>query len=219
MKNGLAFTQIVTILMLANGLMNHVIVIPMMLDSAKRDSWISVLFAGALYLIWTCFLYFIYLRTGREHLFVWLQNRYGFFVSRLLALLTSLLLYYREDDHNRHGHLDQPVFCSPDSADGSHCPLRRFVSRQRSVRDTLHCNDVDGVVASRRRVFRDVHEFSEQRLPPASADHGKRDGPGAQRHDVRGKRLCGTAPVFVSEASSEKQSALLSVFLAGDVAD
>ncbi|MGG1252712.1 GerAB/ArcD/ProY family transporter [Brevibacillus agri] len=93
MKNGLAFTQIVAILMLANGLMNHVIVIPMMLDSAKRDSWISVLFAGALYLIWTCFLYFIYLRTGREHLFVWLQNRYGFFVSRLLALLTSLYCF------------------------------------------------------------------------------------------------------------------------------
>lgn len=93
MKNGLAFTQIVVMLMLTNGLMNHVLVIPMMLDSAKRDSWISVLFAGVLYLIWTALLYFIYRKTGSEPLMQWMKQRYGPAVAYFLAILISLYCF------------------------------------------------------------------------------------------------------------------------------
>ncbi|MFF0829055.1 endospore germination permease [Brevibacillus sp. NPDC003359] len=93
MKNGLSFTQIVVMLLLTNGLMNHVIVIPMMLDSAKRDSWISVLLAGLLYLLWTALLYGIYKKTEHEHLFHWIKKTYGFPLYFVLALLTCVYCF------------------------------------------------------------------------------------------------------------------------------
>lgn len=37
----LTFFQVVCMLMLTIGLMNHVIVIPVLMDAAKRDAWIS----------------------------------------------------------------------------------------------------------------------------------------------------------------------------------
>lgn len=93
MKNGLSFTQIVVMLLLTNGLMNHVIVIPMMLDSAKRDSWISVLLAGLLYLLWTGLLYYIYKQTKHEHMFDWIKNHYGAPLSYLFAVLTCIYCF------------------------------------------------------------------------------------------------------------------------------
>lgn len=43
MKNHtITFFQTGMMMMLTIGLMNHVIVIPILLDAAKRDSWISV---------------------------------------------------------------------------------------------------------------------------------------------------------------------------------
>ncbi|MED1915440.1 endospore germination permease [Bacillus thuringiensis] len=93
MKNGLSFTQIVVMLLLTNGLMNHVIVIPMMLDSAKRDSWISVLLAGLLYLLWTGLLYSVYKKTENEHLFQWMKKTYGSPLYFVLALLTCVYCF------------------------------------------------------------------------------------------------------------------------------
>lgn len=93
MKNGFSFTQVVVILLLSNGLMNHVIVIPMMLDVAKRDAWISVLLSGALYLLWIGILYFVYQKTQKEHLLQWIKNRYGSGVYLPIALLLSLYCF------------------------------------------------------------------------------------------------------------------------------
>lgn len=89
MKKGISFTQIVFIILLSNGLINHVMVIPMILDVAKRDSWISVMLAGILYLLWTLLLYFIYHKTKQEHLLLWIKKKYGtgtyFFIAILAA--------------------------------------------------------------------------------------------------------------------------------------
>lgn len=93
MKNGLSFTQIVVILLLTNGLMNHVIVIPMMLDVARRDAWISVLLSGALYLLWIGILYFVYQKTQKEHLLHWIKNRFGTGVYIPIALLLCLYCF------------------------------------------------------------------------------------------------------------------------------
>lgn len=93
MKNGFSFTQIVVILLLTNGLMNHVIVIPMILDVARRDAWISVLLSGALYLLWIGILYFVYQKTQKEHLMLWIKNRFGSGVYVPLALLLSVYCF------------------------------------------------------------------------------------------------------------------------------
>ncbi|MGG4496246.1 endospore germination permease [Brevibacillus reuszeri] len=89
MKTGISFTQIVFILMLSNGLINHVIVIPLILDVAKRDSWLSVIFAGALYLLWTVLIYFVYKKTRQENLLLWVKKTYGSGIYLLIALLTA----------------------------------------------------------------------------------------------------------------------------------
>ncbi|MEC2131757.1 endospore germination permease [Brevibacillus centrosporus] len=93
MKNGFSFAQVVVILMLSNGLMNHFIVIPMMLDVAKRDAWISVLLSGALYLLWIGILYFVYQKTQKDHLLRWIKDRFGSVVYVPIALLLSLYCF------------------------------------------------------------------------------------------------------------------------------
>ena len=66
-----------SVIILAVGLMNHVMVIPPLLHEAKRDAWISVLFSMLPYLAWTTLLYFIMRKTHQQHLFPWLTQHYG----------------------------------------------------------------------------------------------------------------------------------------------
>ncbi|WP_229386618.1 hypothetical protein [Lysinibacillus sphaericus] len=40
------FSQVFVLFMMSIGLMNHVMVIPMLLAISRRDSWISVLLSG-----------------------------------------------------------------------------------------------------------------------------------------------------------------------------
>ena len=46
------FSQVFVLFMMSIGLMNHVMVIPMLLAISKRDSWISVLLSGGFILGW-----------------------------------------------------------------------------------------------------------------------------------------------------------------------
>ncbi|MFF0829265.1 endospore germination permease [Brevibacillus sp. NPDC003359] len=94
MKQGsLTFFQVVCMLMLTIGLMNHVIVIPILLDAAKRDSWISVILAGVIFLVWTCLLYSAIAKTRQQHLFLLLKNAYHPVVSYILAGIACVYLF------------------------------------------------------------------------------------------------------------------------------
>jgi len=57
--------------------MNHVLVIPPLLQAAKRDAWLSVLGAIVPYLIWTSALYYIMKKTKQQPFLTWLQQQYG----------------------------------------------------------------------------------------------------------------------------------------------
>lgn len=92
-KSTLTFYQTVNIMMLSIGLMNHVIVIPILLDAAKRDSWISVLFAGVLFLFWTCLLYTAVAKTRHQNVFVWLNNRVHPLLTTTLKIFSCLFLF------------------------------------------------------------------------------------------------------------------------------
>jgi spore germination protein KB len=70
-------------IILAVGLMNHVMVMPPLLQAAKRDAWISVLATIPPYLIWATALYFIMKRTSQQPLLPWLRQHYGGFVCAL----------------------------------------------------------------------------------------------------------------------------------------
>ncbi|MFC5449737.1 endospore germination permease [Paenibacillus aestuarii] len=94
MKNGsISFLQTGMIFMLSIGLLNHVIIIPMLLDKAKRDSWISVLLAGALFMIWVVLLYSVIGKNRDMHLFQWFKLTYGAAVSNVLAILACVYIF------------------------------------------------------------------------------------------------------------------------------
>ncbi|WP_152393413.1 GerAB/ArcD/ProY family transporter [Paenibacillus guangzhouensis] len=80
------------IIMLSTGLLNHVIIIPIILDAAKRDAWISVLLAGACALVWIILLHLGSNRMNKQHLFEWLQHAYHPAVGRILAFLAGIYL-------------------------------------------------------------------------------------------------------------------------------
>jgi spore germination protein KB len=69
------------IIILAVGLMNHVLVIPPLLYVAKRDAWISVIGSIVPYLLWVTLLYYIMRKTKQQPILTWLQQHYGTFIS------------------------------------------------------------------------------------------------------------------------------------------
>lgn len=87
------FFQACIVLMLMNGLANHVIVNPMILDASGRDAWLSVLLAGGLFLIWTAMLLWVMRRSGQRPLKDWLASRTHPIVSWLLVAPLCAQLY------------------------------------------------------------------------------------------------------------------------------
>lgn len=81
------------IIMLSTGLLNHVIIIPILLDAAKRDAWISVLVAGACALVWIFILHISSTKINKQHLFEWLSKAYHPIVGRILAVAACTYLF------------------------------------------------------------------------------------------------------------------------------
>lgn len=90
-KQMVNFFQIALVLIGSTGIINHVIIIPMLLDHSGRDSWITILVLSLVYIIWIPFVFIIHKQTRKEHLFVWLIRNYGGFIT--YPLLSILILY------------------------------------------------------------------------------------------------------------------------------
>ncbi|MFD0590118.1 endospore germination permease [Paenibacillus sp. GCM10027627] len=89
----ISFIELFMVLALSNGLASHVIVNPMILDASGRDSWITVLVSGAMFLIWIVLLYFIMKKTAQKPWKDWLSNRLSPVVAWLLILPVCLQMY------------------------------------------------------------------------------------------------------------------------------
>ncbi|MEC0241018.1 endospore germination permease [Paenibacillus dokdonensis] len=92
-KAPISFAQSVMIIMLSTGLLNHVIILPIMLDAAKRDAWISVLLAGACALVWIFILQISSTKINKQHLFEWLSKAYHPIVGRMFAGIAGVYLF------------------------------------------------------------------------------------------------------------------------------
>jgi spore germination protein KB len=66
-----------SVIVLAVGLMNHVLVIPPLLQEAKRDAWLGVLSVILPYLLWVSMLYYIMRNTNQQPIMSWLKEHYG----------------------------------------------------------------------------------------------------------------------------------------------
>ncbi|SFL22683.1 spore germination protein (amino acid permease) [Paenibacillus sp. 1_12] len=81
------------ILMLMNGLMNHVVVNPMLLEASGRDAWISVLLAGVLFLPWCALLVIFMKKSGQKKLQPWLASKTNSIISWMLVIPICVQLY------------------------------------------------------------------------------------------------------------------------------
>jgi len=91
--NTISLLQICMILITAVGIMDHVIVIPILLKASARDSWVAALLAGALLIVWICLLYVILQRLAKQNVLVWLRQRVGRVAGWALSVLILLDLF------------------------------------------------------------------------------------------------------------------------------
>lgn len=75
--NLLRAKEVFFIMVLSTGLFNHVILIPMLLEAAARDAWLSVLASVFPFLFFIWMIYYITKNTEQEKITNWLKNRYG----------------------------------------------------------------------------------------------------------------------------------------------
>lgn len=85
-----------SIFILGVGLMNHVMVLPPLLQVAGRDAWFSTLLAIIPYLLWIILLYCVMKITRQQQLFNWLRDAYGAWVSvpfKILFIIYALAVF------------------------------------------------------------------------------------------------------------------------------
>lgn len=81
------------IIMLSVGLMNHVIIIPLLLEASKRDAWLVVLLVFVASPVWIGCLNYIIQNMNNQHMKKWLDQHFGKFLSAILVIIYSLLLW------------------------------------------------------------------------------------------------------------------------------
>lgn len=69
--------HIVFFFMMGTGLLNHVIIIPPLLDTARRDAWLSVILSFFVFLIWALVIFYLVRATSQQNLHVWLETAIG----------------------------------------------------------------------------------------------------------------------------------------------
>ncbi|TDL75259.1 spore gernimation protein [Rhodococcus qingshengii] len=85
--------QLFLMLILSTGLLNHVILIPNLLQAAGRDSWISVIVAYPISLLFLWLIYFIVKNSPNEGFFSMIAQRLGKGFSILFSIPVMLFLF------------------------------------------------------------------------------------------------------------------------------
>ncbi|MGD6903336.1 GerAB/ArcD/ProY family transporter [Bacillus infantis] len=86
--------QLIFVLILFIGISNHVLIMPHLLATGKRDAWICVLIAYAFLLSWGCILYLIMKKNPKRlFLFDWVKERAGRTVSRVFMSIFWVFIF------------------------------------------------------------------------------------------------------------------------------
>ncbi|MFC0212466.1 endospore germination permease [Paenibacillus chartarius] len=89
----ISLLQTYLIIMLSVGLLNHVIIIPLLLGASGRDSWLVVLLVLAASPIWVGVLSYVLKNMNGIHIKDWLKHHFGVFFSAILIVLYSVLVW------------------------------------------------------------------------------------------------------------------------------
>ncbi|TVY08905.1 endospore germination permease [Paenibacillus cremeus] len=66
--------QMGMLMIMTVGLVNHVTLLPLLLDAAKKDSWISIIFTVPLCILWVTIPFYIMKKTKQTNLVQWLKT-------------------------------------------------------------------------------------------------------------------------------------------------
>jgi len=81
------------ILTLSLGITNHVIMIPLLLQTAKRDAWVGILITMVINVIWVYIYCFIMKRTKQKPIFSWFKERCGSVIGWFFLIITSFYFF------------------------------------------------------------------------------------------------------------------------------
>lgn len=82
----LNIVQAIFLFTLAVGITNHVIIVPLILNTAYRDSWISALIAIPPIVLWTFILFLIMKYTKQQSLYSWFSKHYNPVVAWMILI-------------------------------------------------------------------------------------------------------------------------------------
>lgn len=85
--------EVLFLFILSTGLLNHVIIIPALLEAAGRDAWISVVCVVGPYILYLLLIFFISKNIKQKSLLKWIEEEYGRFTLVLFSVPMFLLLF------------------------------------------------------------------------------------------------------------------------------
>ncbi|MFD0960170.1 endospore germination permease [Paenibacillus chungangensis] len=83
-----------SILLLSSGLVCHVMAIPIILGVSLRDSWLTIIVAAPLFLLWLLLLHIVLKGIHGQRLPDWIQREYGVVPAWLLRILSIVILFF-----------------------------------------------------------------------------------------------------------------------------
>ncbi|MDE5412769.1 endospore germination permease [Alkalihalobacterium chitinilyticum] len=84
--------QLMFVLILTLGISNHVLLLPHLLKTAKRDAWVCVIIAYFILIFWGWLIHLIIKKNGKEKLSSWLKYRTNSFTSGVITLLLFIYI-------------------------------------------------------------------------------------------------------------------------------
>ncbi|MFD2046645.1 endospore germination permease [Ornithinibacillus salinisoli] len=93
MNNQISISQFFIIFLLSTGLINHVLVIPLIIDVAGRDAWISAIIGFFMIIPFLCLLLYVTKRFNNVSMFEWLETNYSIVLRRAVAMLLVVFLF------------------------------------------------------------------------------------------------------------------------------
>lgn len=89
MMRSVTMVQLFPLILLSSGLMNHVIMMPIVLQYGERDSWVGVLFSAVYLLIWVPIVVFVSRRTKQQRITDFVQAR----TTKVTSILFKTYLF------------------------------------------------------------------------------------------------------------------------------
>ncbi|MCM3782585.1 endospore germination permease [Neobacillus mesonae] len=94
-NNGsLNIIQIFMMLALMNGLVNHVVINPMLLDASGRDAPVAVIATGVLFLLWIPLIGWLMKRSSQQKWMSWISDQTHPILAWVLIIPMLLILYF-----------------------------------------------------------------------------------------------------------------------------